>query len=61
MILKYISISELRLTPDVLVDNIPYKEQVDNSAGKENKTQTCDTYTTSKNTKQWFVEVMKNM
>lgn len=58
MILKYIS--AMRLTPDVLVDNVPYKEQKGN-ANKENKTQTCDKYTTSKNTKQWFVEVMKNI
>ncbi|XP_011261610.1 complex III assembly factor LYRM7 [Camponotus floridanus] len=33
-----------RLTPDVLVDNVPYKEQKGN-ANKENKTQTCNKYT----------------
>ncbi|XP_014485608.1 PREDICTED: complex III assembly factor LYRM7 [Dinoponera quadriceps] len=26
---------ELRLTPDVLVDNVPYKDQEDNKPGKE--------------------------
>ncbi|XP_029162338.1 complex III assembly factor LYRM7 isoform X2 [Nylanderia fulva] len=41
----------LRLTPDVLVDNVPYKEQKNNSSKKE-KTQSCEKCTTSKNTKQ---------
>ncbi|KAM0728197.1 Complex III assembly factor LYRM7 [Formica fusca] len=42
----------LRLTPDVLVDNVLYKDQENNNTGKENRTQTCEKYTTSKNTKQ---------
>ncbi|XP_072763550.1 complex III assembly factor LYRM7 isoform X1 [Anoplolepis gracilipes] len=42
----------LRLTPDVLVDNVSYKDQKDNDADIENKTQTCEKYKTSENTKQ---------
>ncbi|XP_050461423.1 complex III assembly factor LYRM7 [Cataglyphis hispanica] len=42
----------LRITPDVLVDNVPYKDQKNNNADKENKIQTCEKYTTSKDTKQ---------
>lgn len=42
----------LRLTPDVLVDNVLYKDQENNNTGKENRAQTCEKYTTLKNTKQ---------
>ncbi|XP_070172758.1 complex III assembly factor LYRM7 [Polyergus mexicanus] len=42
----------LRLTPDVLVDNVSYKDQENNNTGKENRIQICEKYTTSKNTKQ---------
>ncbi|EZA62631.1 LYR motif-containing protein, partial [Ooceraea biroi] len=38
----------LRITPDVLIDNVPYKDQEDNS-GKENKSQPeCEKSTTPK-------------
>ncbi|XP_011348620.1 complex III assembly factor LYRM7 [Ooceraea biroi] len=41
----------LRITPDVLIDNVPYKDQEDNS-GKENKSQPeCEKSTTPKSTK----------
>ncbi|KMQ92735.1 lyr motif-containing protein 7 [Lasius niger] len=42
----------LRLTPDVLRDNVSYEDQKNNTSGKETKTQNCGKYTTSKNTKQ---------